>query len=358
MSPPDLPSDVWDVICSFACMDGGATGCALSRVSHSVRAASGRSRFLTVTLQGWGQIHAFDEGVIQRIPRLGSESQNLDATTVGHQSPMVLVRHLFIAGRTWSQDGCISDPLGLTESLYWEQDMVNPSGLCFTDASVIEALLNERERNDRLKLVQRILSACAPVLFTLSAFGMPSKVLLPDMPVLYSLSWHHEESKGRSSYLQEPLSSDDRSTGSFPTLRRAHLLGFHACQLSPQIFQNATNLETLRISRPGYDINALFRLLKAQSLAQLIPAKLSLIVIQPSPSFLRHGLLQRCWIPEMPIICAEARILLRRSRLKNRVKFRYLSPPNMMPLIMETQLSEAKAILEGNENIWDRDAIH
>jgi len=50
MSTPDLPTEIWLYIFSFACMDDGRTGCALQRVSKHFQVLSKYSRFTSICL--------------------------------------------------------------------------------------------------------------------------------------------------------------------------------------------------------------------------------------------------------------------------------------------------------------------
>ena len=63
MSTPNLPTEIWTYIFSFACMDDGSTGCALQRVSKHFRELSKYSRFTSVCLYRSKDILRFEAAI-------------------------------------------------------------------------------------------------------------------------------------------------------------------------------------------------------------------------------------------------------------------------------------------------------
>ncbi|KAF7981960.1 hypothetical protein HWV62_30761 [Athelia sp. TMB] len=54
-----LPADIWYIIASYACTDGGATGLSLSRVSKFIRASTVALKLQSVSISGHRQVIAF-----------------------------------------------------------------------------------------------------------------------------------------------------------------------------------------------------------------------------------------------------------------------------------------------------------
>jgi hypothetical protein len=70
-SPPHasftLPTEIWHKIFALACVDGGATGCALSLVSRRFRELSAGTRLQSVAVSGLSDIRSL-LGVLQELP--------------------------------------------------------------------------------------------------------------------------------------------------------------------------------------------------------------------------------------------------------------------------------------------------
>jgi hypothetical protein len=80
MPTPDLPTEIWSYIFSFACMDDGRTGCALQRVSKHFRDLSKYSRFTSVCLYRSKDIVRF-KAAITPLPRNERRVRYLHITT-------------------------------------------------------------------------------------------------------------------------------------------------------------------------------------------------------------------------------------------------------------------------------------
>jgi hypothetical protein len=70
-SPPHaaftLPTEIWHKIFTLTCVDGGATGCALSLVSRRFRELSAGTRLQSVAVSGLSDIRSL-LGMLQELP--------------------------------------------------------------------------------------------------------------------------------------------------------------------------------------------------------------------------------------------------------------------------------------------------
>ena len=65
-----VPAEIWTAILSFACLDSGATGRILSRVSKFIRAASAPVRWQSLHIHGPRQVVAFHARLLRAPPHL------------------------------------------------------------------------------------------------------------------------------------------------------------------------------------------------------------------------------------------------------------------------------------------------
>src|SRR5689334_17608596 len=65
MSFPDLPYEIWPQILERACQDDGTTAISLSQTSRELRMLSEPYRFQSVQINGWRQLKAFEQRMLQ-----------------------------------------------------------------------------------------------------------------------------------------------------------------------------------------------------------------------------------------------------------------------------------------------------
>ncbi|KAI0331021.1 hypothetical protein GY45DRAFT_1322948 [Cubamyces sp. BRFM 1775] len=92
-----LPQDIWNVIFSYACTDGGHTGAALALASSSFRAKSAHYRFHSLKLTSLAQIGR----LLLSLDRIERHRSSLEHTTTAAKTsrsdPGVDVRHMLLS---------------------------------------------------------------------------------------------------------------------------------------------------------------------------------------------------------------------------------------------------------------------
>jgi hypothetical protein len=185
-----LPTEVLQIIYSFACVDGGRTGCALSRVSKQMRETSSPFRFYSVALPNLDMLKAFC-ALLEKVDRL-----------------QIIVRHLFIAG-----------PSSLKSHYDAFYKASTLSGVCDNPKKVLD--IHRLEEVTHHAFITRILRECSQTLYSMH-LGLTQgvKSLRADdfpstFPVLTQLSFRLQLQKGTS-----PGWSAQQM---FPVLRRINL---------------------------------------------------------------------------------------------------------------------------------------
>jgi len=90
----EFPIELWLKICALACSDDGRTGCALSAVSHHIRAVSREYRYQSIAVAGYNQIRGLVATLSDRDPSHRSPVKHLCIHTYNRDGPLRVGRML------------------------------------------------------------------------------------------------------------------------------------------------------------------------------------------------------------------------------------------------------------------------
>jgi hypothetical protein len=182
-----LPTEIYELIFAYACMDGGSAGSSLSLVSRQMAAISRPWRYQSVMLIGSSTILLFSEIVARHSQRNGK----------------IPIRHLYIADHTDDEMPYFDVQRANSadvwrRSRYWLErtGIAHPPGkLSSRIGQLSHIYLRLFTRMDYIKCVNAavvdVLTACAPTLWTLTIniYVPPLFKLVPmPLPVLDSLA--------------------------------------------------------------------------------------------------------------------------------------------------------------------------
>jgi hypothetical protein len=276
-----LPLEVLEVIAQFACVDGGATGCALSRVSRGIRIGSASSRFHTIALRGAHQIRPF-LALMRRLEvpasprRWNPFKQNTVLSPV--PPPIIRVRHLFLAdcaeddynGTDWVYNAPPWIAKTVTKATRWakgRQASLEPNYVMYSEnaeAAVHELLARLAPGLLHLCLEQRL------------ALNTGACALVPTaLPALVELTFRSNMSRLRATAYADELVAFD-----VPQLRRLHVISTAFSVPDWRLRYLPSNLTHLRISRVQAPTR-LLRLLSYQASKETWPLGLATILVCP-----------------------------------------------------------------------------
>jgi hypothetical protein len=316
----ELPADLWAIICSFACLDGGATGCALSLVSRQVNRIVDADRYYSVSLPDWNSIRRFS-AVVDRL------------------RGVVGVRHLFVATLPFSGDGCYRH--------YGEWDTFDESG-----SSSVQTFASRNppiHLMSALQLIRSIFEAVHGTLLTLSGFGLPP-VVPGEMPALCNLVLHYNADISQFPDIQTlwPRETAEQKHR-LPLLRRMYLLGEIACRQTGHIAKRATAIEIIHCSRPGIEMIGPIEQLVAAFPNSSPSSRLVRVVLEPTPELYGCGFMRAASLRSK---YQATRDTIKHSEwLVNTVELRSF-PPYRHPSA-EDQRNQWSSIIRGDRGPWD-----
>ncbi|KDQ59610.1 hypothetical protein JAAARDRAFT_56619 [Jaapia argillacea MUCL 33604] len=197
----DLPQELWDEIFTFACTDGGFTGCSLSLVSQYIRNVSEPTRLHSIFLRT----------SIHRLSNMEVLVQMLERRQPGHFH----TRHLFVefAGDLPTSD--LASVLVDVESQA-TSPAEDPPGFPRTTITK-EALV------DLNRLLSRVLRAISPTLVGLTLYlgaNLPLSNITTFLPRLEELTVHAQADNNED---DTPLISQQSSFVPFEFAKRIHI---------------------------------------------------------------------------------------------------------------------------------------
>lgn len=249
-----LPLDIWVEITSWACTDGGATGCALSLVSHNVYRASAVGRYHSVALHGWDSIRQFTRVMNDA----KSSKTNLQ------------VVHLFLA--------TVPASASYYTKRCWfanEEDDSNYQLIC----DKIRNWGTPPDSSNATDLIRDILFGVSNTIKTLSVLGLPAVLLSRPFPVLHTLILHYLEDGVTDSSVKQ---SADDPMDPLPSLFHVQLVGATACKLSRHFVARCPRITCLLLDRPMYTHEGArpIGLLRRSDIQNNFPPSLSKVLVR------------------------------------------------------------------------------